>query len=101
VIRAIAPFLAASTGMRLRGFLPWSLLGTGLWSASFVLVGYAFSASVDQATGVATAATLVYHAISLWVPAVCGAIAFVFVQKAKRRPVVLRNPPEELQPRVR
>jgi uncharacterized membrane protein YbhN (UPF0104 family) len=50
---------------------------------------------------VATAATLVYHAISLWVPALCGAIAFVFVQKARRRPVVLRNPPEELQPRVR
>jgi membrane protein DedA with SNARE-associated domain len=52
VIRAIAPFLAASTGMRLRAFLPWSLLGTGVWSASFVLVGYGFSASVDHATGV-------------------------------------------------
>jgi membrane protein DedA with SNARE-associated domain len=38
--------------MRLRGFLPWSLLGTGLWSASFVLVGHAFCASVDQATGI-------------------------------------------------
>jgi membrane-associated protein len=50
-IRAVAPFLAASTGMRLRAFLPWSLLGTGVWSTSFVLVGYAFSASVGHATG--------------------------------------------------
>jgi membrane protein DedA with SNARE-associated domain len=38
--------------MRLRAFLPWSLLGTGVWSTSFVLVGYAFSASVGHATGV-------------------------------------------------
>jgi hypothetical protein len=52
-------------------------------------------------TRAATAATVVYHAISLWVPAVCGTIAFVVLQKTTRRPVVLRNPPEELQPRPR
>jgi uncharacterized membrane protein YbhN (UPF0104 family) len=46
---------------------------------------------------VATAATLVYHAISLWVPAVLGTIAFIVLQKTKRRPIVLRNPPEELR----
>jgi uncharacterized membrane protein YbhN (UPF0104 family) len=48
---------------------------------------------------VATAATLVYHAISLWVPAVWGTIAFVVLQKTKKQPIVLRNPTEELQPR--
>ncbi|HEY1518078.1 MAG TPA: flippase-like domain-containing protein [Solirubrobacteraceae bacterium] len=48
---------------------------------------------------VATAATLVYHAISLWVPAIWGTIAFVVLQKTKRQPVVLRNPPEELPAR--
>jgi membrane-associated protein len=52
VVRAIAPFLAGSTGMRLRAFVPWSLLGTATWSAAFVLVGYVFSASVDGATRV-------------------------------------------------
>jgi uncharacterized membrane protein YbhN (UPF0104 family) len=45
---------------------------------------------------VATAATLVYHAISLWVPAIWGTIAFIALQRTKRQPVVLRNPPEEL-----
>src|SRR3954452_8328851 len=30
---------------------------------------------------VATAATLVYHAIALWVPALCGTIAFVLLQR--------------------
>src|SRR2546421_6733039 len=46
---------------------------------------------------VATAATLVYHAIALWVPAVLGTIAFIMLQRTKRLPIVLRNPPEELQ----
>jgi uncharacterized membrane protein YbhN (UPF0104 family) len=49
---------------------------------------------------VATAATLVYHAIALWVPTVCGTIAFVLLQKTNRQPIVLRNPPEELHPPV-
>jgi uncharacterized membrane protein YbhN (UPF0104 family) len=48
---------------------------------------------------VATAATLAYHAISLWVPAVWGTIAFIMLQKTKKQPIVLRNPPEELRPR--
>jgi uncharacterized membrane protein YbhN (UPF0104 family) len=46
---------------------------------------------------VATAATLAYHAISLWVPAVWGTIAFIVLQKTKRQPIVLRRPPEELR----
>jgi uncharacterized membrane protein YbhN (UPF0104 family) len=46
---------------------------------------------------VATAVTLAYHAISLWVPAIWGTIAFIVLQKTKRQPIVLRNPPEELR----
>jgi uncharacterized membrane protein YbhN (UPF0104 family) len=49
---------------------------------------------------VATAATLAYHAISLWVPAVWGTIAFFILQKTKTKPIVLRNPREELRPRA-
>jgi uncharacterized membrane protein YbhN (UPF0104 family) len=46
---------------------------------------------------VATAATLAYHAISLWVPAIWGTIAFIVLQKTKRQPIVLRNPREEVR----
>jgi membrane protein DedA with SNARE-associated domain len=42
--------------MRLREFLPWSLLGTFLWATAFTLVGYAFHASF------ATAAHTLTHA---------------------------------------
>ncbi len=50
---------------------------------------------------VATAATLVYHVISLWVPAILGTVAFILLQKTKKQPVVLRNPPEDLPARRR
>jgi uncharacterized membrane protein YbhN (UPF0104 family) len=46
---------------------------------------------------VATAATLAYHAIALWVPAIWGTIAFIMLQKTKRQPIILRNPPEQLR----
>jgi uncharacterized membrane protein YbhN (UPF0104 family) len=48
---------------------------------------------------VATAATLTYHAIALWVPAIWGTIAFIILQKTKGQPVFLRNPTEELRPK--
>jgi membrane-associated protein len=54
LVRAVAPFLAGSSGMRLRAFLPWSLLGTAVWSATFVLVGYAFSSSFGTAADAIT-----------------------------------------------
>ena len=46
---------------------------------------------------VATAATLVYHAIALWVPAACGTIAFILLQRTRKQPIVLRNPTERLR----
>ena len=49
----------------------------------------------------AAAATIVYHAVSLWVPAVWGTIAFVLLHKTKNQPITLRNPTEELHPRSR
>jgi membrane protein DedA with SNARE-associated domain len=49
IVRAVAPFLAGASGMRLRAFLPWSLLGTAAWAATFTLVGYIFHASFSAA----------------------------------------------------
>jgi membrane-associated protein len=54
LIRAVAPFLAGASGMRIRAFLPWSLLGTFVWATAFTLVGYAFHASFSAAAGALT-----------------------------------------------
>jgi membrane protein DedA with SNARE-associated domain len=48
-VRALAPFVAGSSSMRYRVFLPYSILGTGLLNTSMILLGYAFSRSIDTA----------------------------------------------------
>jgi membrane-associated protein len=72
LVRAVAPFLAGASRMELRAFLPWSILGTGVWASAFVIIGYAFSSSFSTAAGafthgalglaVAAAAVLVWRA---------------------------------------
>jgi len=52
LVRALAPFIAGTSGMRYRDFAPYSILGTGLWSATFVLIGYFASQSLDEVAGV-------------------------------------------------
>ena len=54
IIRAVAPFLAGASGLRLRAFLPWSLLGTAAWASAFTLVGYLFSSSFGAAADLLT-----------------------------------------------
>ena len=54
IVRAVAPFLAGSSGMRLRAFLPWSLLGTAAWATTFTLVGYVFHRSFSAAADYVT-----------------------------------------------
>lgn len=49
LVRAFAPFIAGSSGMRYRDFVPYSILGTGLWATAHILVGYFFSRSIDTA----------------------------------------------------
>ncbi len=43
----------------------------------------------------ATAATVVYHAIALWIPAMWGTVAFVILRRTRNRPLALRPPREE------
>jgi uncharacterized membrane protein YbhN (UPF0104 family) len=89
----VAPLVLAYQIGYLSNFIPVPG-GIGVLDGSLIgmLVLYGMGGTV------ATAATLVYHAIALWVPAVWGTVAFVVLQKTKKQPVVLRNPPEELHP---
>jgi undecaprenyl-diphosphatase len=49
LVRALAPFIAGSSGMRYRAFVPYSILGTGIWATAHILIGYVFSRSIDTA----------------------------------------------------
>jgi membrane-associated protein len=79
IVRAVAPFLAGASGMRVRAFLPWSLLGTLVWSSAFTLVGYAFHRSFASAAG-----TLTHGALALAVLA-AAALALREHRRAKAR----------------
>jgi membrane protein DedA with SNARE-associated domain/membrane-associated phospholipid phosphatase len=49
LVRALAPFIAGSSGMQYRAFVPYSILGTGLWASAHILIGYFFSRSIESA----------------------------------------------------
>ena len=88
----LAPVVLAYQIAYLSNFIPVPG-GIGVLDGSMIgmLVLYGVGGTV------ATAATLAYHAIALWVPAVLGTIAFIVLQKTKKQPIILRNPPEELR----
>jgi membrane protein DedA with SNARE-associated domain/membrane-associated phospholipid phosphatase len=48
LVRALAPFIAGSSGLPYRRFIPYSIVGTGLWSTTFCLIGYLFWRSFDK-----------------------------------------------------
>lgn len=59
-VRALGPFIAGSSGMRYGAFCPYSILGTGLWGASFTAVGYFASRSLDEAAEIAGRGTFLF-----------------------------------------
>jgi membrane protein DedA with SNARE-associated domain/membrane-associated phospholipid phosphatase len=48
LVRALAPFIAGSSGLPYRRFIPYSIVGCGLWSTTFCVIGYVFWRSFDQ-----------------------------------------------------
>jgi uncharacterized membrane protein YbhN (UPF0104 family) len=66
--------------------------GIGVLDGS--LVGM-FALYGGTAASLAVAATVVYHAISLWVPALWGTVAFVILRRTRNRPLKLRPPRAE------
>jgi membrane protein DedA with SNARE-associated domain len=63
VVRAVAPFTAGASGLRYRSFLPFSIIGTGLWGSFYTLLGYFFYRSFDKVAGYAGRATFVFAAL--------------------------------------
>ena len=80
LVRALAPFIAGSSGMLYRAFVPYSILGTGLWAAAFSLLGFALAHSIDRATEIAGKGALVFGIV------VGGVVAAVVISRYLREP---------------
>ena len=65
--------------------------GIGVLDGSLVGMLVIYGANATSAT----AAVLVYHAISLWIPAMWGTAAFVMLRRSRNKPLVLRPPRAE------
>ena len=60
LVRPLVPFVAGSARMRYGRFLPYSVLGVGVWVALHALLGFFFYRSYDQAARIAGRATLAF-----------------------------------------
>lgn len=63
LVRAIAPFIAGSSGLAYRRFIPYSLVGAGLWATLFSVLGYIFWRSFDQVVAAAGHAVLAFGVV--------------------------------------
>ena len=77
IVRALAPFIAGSSGMRYLAFLPYSVLGTGVWGATFTLIGYFASQSIDRAAELAGRGTFLFGTVIVTVVVIVVAVRFL------------------------
>jgi undecaprenyl-diphosphatase len=80
LVRAVAPFIAGSSGMAYRAFLPFSVIGTGLWATTYTLLGYFFYRSFQQVAAVAGRVTLAFGTL------VAVIVAVVYTYRKLRDP---------------
>jgi membrane protein DedA with SNARE-associated domain/membrane-associated phospholipid phosphatase len=85
LVRAIAPFLAGSSGMPLRRFLPYDVIGAGLWGSSLVLLGYIFWQSFSQLIDYAKKGALALAAVIVLVVAIVWLVRWLRDDANRRR----------------
>jgi len=89
LVRALAPFIAGSSRMSYRGFVPYSILGTGLWASLHILVGYFFSRSIETAGHYAARGAF---ALAMLIAIVIGTVYIVrFLKVEANRERVVRR----------
>ncbi|HSJ18836.1 MAG TPA: bifunctional DedA family/phosphatase PAP2 family protein [Solirubrobacterales bacterium] len=96
LVRALAPFIAGSSGMRYGQFVPYSILGTGLWSATFALLGYFAARSLDRAAELAGRGTFLFGTVVVAIVVIVVAVRFLrehenrarLVSGMERRPLL-------------
>ena len=73
-VRALAPFIAGTSRMPLRRFLPYDVLGAGAWAATFATLGYVFWHSFDQLTTYVSRGLFAFATVVVVVGAIVGLV---------------------------
>jgi undecaprenyl-diphosphatase len=77
-VRALAPFIAGTSRMPMRQFLPYDVLGAGAWAATFATLGYVFWQSFDKLT------TYVSRGLFAFGTVVAVVVALVWLVRLRR-----------------
>jgi membrane protein DedA with SNARE-associated domain/membrane-associated phospholipid phosphatase len=85
LVRALAPFIAGSSGMRYRAFLPYSVLGTGLWAATFSLLGFVLAENIDLAEEIAGRGIFVFGTVVVVVVGTILAVRYMRVHENRAK----------------
>jgi membrane protein DedA with SNARE-associated domain/membrane-associated phospholipid phosphatase len=86
-VRAFAPFIAGSSGMRFRQFFPYSVLGCGIWISTVVVIGYVFSRSIDTAIDYAGKGAVILGTLIVVVVGAVWATRYLRVAENRREAV--------------
>ena len=85
LVRALAPFIAGSSGMRYRDFLPYSVLGTGLWATTFSLLGYVLAENLDAAEKLASRGLFAFGTVVALIVGTILAVRYLRVPENRAR----------------
>ena len=89
IVRAVAPFLAGSGGMPFRRFIPYDVLGAGLWATTFIMIGYVFWQSFDRVLKIAKEGAL---GLGIAISIVVGVVVLVrWLREAENRALLERR----------
>lgn len=85
LVRAVSPFIAGSSGMRTRRFLPYDVLAAGIMVTAFCLLGYLFWRSLDRVLTIARQGTFALGSVIAVVVAIVAAVRWLRVEGNRDR----------------
>jgi undecaprenyl-diphosphatase len=85
LVRAVAPFLAGSSRLPLRRFVPYDVVGAGLWGTTFVILGYVFWRSFDKVASIAKQGALALGCVIALGFGIYTAVKWLRVESNRRR----------------
>jgi len=85
LVRAVSPFVAGSSEMPLRRFLPSDVLAAGAQGTLHVLIGFIFWRSLDKVLAIAKQGALALGATIVLVVAIVAAVRWLRVERNRRR----------------
>lgn len=100
LVRALAPFIAGSSGMRYGQFVPYSILGTGLWAATFAVLGFFAARSLDRAAELAGQGTFLFGTVIVTIVVIVVATRFLRRHENRARLVAAIERRRVLRPLV-